>query len=148
MRVVLPREADAAVHLHAVLRVLEGGVERERERGRRRERDGVAVVDGARRVPGRGARELDPAEHVGALVLHALELTDGSAELDALLGVRGSRVDAPLRDAHELGGEQRGRGIGDARRRRRRRARARRRRRASTSTSRDAAREVDARQLA
>ena len=40
MRVVLPGEADAAEHLHAVLGVLERGVERERERGRRRgERD-------------------------------------------------------------------------------------------------------------
>ena len=116
MRVVLPREPDAAVHLHAVLGVLVRGVERKRERGRRRERDRVAVVDGARRVPRRGPGELDPAEHVGALVLHALELADRTPELDAILGVRRRGVDAPLREADELGGEQRRRCVGDTRR--------------------------------
>ena len=55
VRVVLPREADAAEGLHAVLGVGEGGVERERCRGGDRERGAgiVEVVGRARRVPDR-----------------------------------------------------------------------------------------------
>ena len=102
---MLPREADAAERLHAVLAVGERGIERERGaaaaiancrrcRGRRPR---------ARRVPHRRARELGARQHVGAAVLHALELPDRPAELHAHLRVLGRRVDAPLRDADRLG---------------------------------------------
>ena len=61
---------------------------------------------GAGRVPHRGARELGARQHVGAAVLHALELPDRPAELHAHLRVLGRGVDAPLRDADRLGREQ------------------------------------------
>ena len=51
------------------------------------ERVRVSVVDGARRVPHRGAGELGAGEHVGAAVLHALELPDRATELPPLLRV-------------------------------------------------------------
>ena len=108
MRVVLPREADAAERLHAVLGVQERGVERERGRGRDREPRAVVGV-GRRprgRVPHRGAGELGARQHVGAAVLHALELADRPAELHAHLRVLGRGVDAPLRDADRLRREQ------------------------------------------
>ena len=107
VRVVLPREADAAERLHAVLAVQERGVERERGGGRDREAAAVVgVVHGAGRVPHRGACELGARQHVGAAVLHALELPDRAAELHAHLRVLGGGVDAPLRDTDRLRGEQ------------------------------------------
>ena len=107
MRVVLPREADAAERLNAVLAVQERGLQR--ERGRRRDRDARAVVflpHGTRRVPHGGARQLGARQHVGAPMLHALELADRPAELHAHLRVLGRGVDAPLRDADRFGREQ------------------------------------------
>ena len=65
-----------------------------------------ASSHGAGRVPHRGARELGARQHVGAAVLHALELPDRTAELHAHLRVLGRGVDAPLRDADRLGREQ------------------------------------------
>ncbi len=110
VRVVLPREPDAAEGLHAVL-----GVQRTRRRTRARPRRrsraraaGSARSSAARgRVPGRGAGELDAGEHLRAAVLHALELADRPAELHAHLRVLGRGVDAPLRDADRLRREQR-----------------------------------------
>ena len=107
VRVVLPRESDAAERLDAVLAVHERGFQR--ERGRRRDRDARAVVflpHRTRRVPRGGARQLGAREHVGAAMLHALELTDRAAELHAHLRVLGRGVDAPLRDADGFGGEE------------------------------------------
>ena len=115
MRVVLPREADPAEGLHAVLAVLERGVER--ECGGRRDRDAGAVVGlgyRARGVPHGRARELGPGEHVGAPVLDALELADRPTELHAHLGVLGRRVDTPLRDADGFRREQHRRELDDA----------------------------------
>ena len=77
----------------------------------------VEVVGGARRVPHRGAGELDARQHLGAAVLHALELADRPAELHAHLRVLGRGVDAPLRDADRLGREQHGREQAHRRRR-------------------------------
>ena len=122
MRVVLPREADAAERLHAVLAVRERGVERER-RAARRSRHASPLSDsphGAGRVPDRGARELGAGEHVGAAVLDALELADRPAELHAHLRVLGRGLDAPLRDADRFGGEEHGRELADPLRRDRR----------------------------
>ena len=50
--------------------------------------------------------ELDPGQHVGALVLHALELADRAAELDPDLGVLGGGRHTPLGDAERLGGDE------------------------------------------
>ena len=55
----------------------------------------------------RGAGELHARQHLGAPVLHTLELSDRPTELHAHLGVLGRGVDAPLRDADRLGREQR-----------------------------------------
>ena len=71
----------------------------------------IRLVGGAGGVPRRCTRKLGLGEHVGAFVLDALELADGSAELLPHLGVLGRGVDAPLRDAHALGGEHRRRQI-------------------------------------
>ena len=64
------------------------------------------VVDGARRVPHRGAGELGAGQHVGTAVLHGLELADRTAELHPLLRVLARGVDTPLRDPDRLGREQ------------------------------------------
>ena len=103
MRVVLPREADAAVELDVLLRA-------HHERGERlRGGDGGGELElgrarlGARRVPrGRGG-ELGGDEHVGGLVLHRLEHGDDAAELLAHLGVLAGHGDARLRAAGGLG---------------------------------------------
>ena len=101
IRVVFPREADAAVHLDAILRAALG-------------RDGcqrgdvlAGLVDRAGGIPdGRGG-PLGVGDHLGALVLDGLELTDRPAELFADLGVVRGRVGGPSRDADGLGRQQR-----------------------------------------
>ena len=112
--VVLPGEADAAVHLDAVLgAVLRGG-----GRQRRGDRGGelesavfrtvfACLVDGAGGVPHRRGGPLGVGDHLGALVLDGLELPDRPAELLADLGVRRGGVGGPARDADRLGGQQR-----------------------------------------
>ena len=107
MRVVLPGEADPAERLHAVLAVEERGVER--ERSRRGDREAVAVAGiarGARGVPHCGAGELGARQHVGAPVLHALELADRPPELHPHLRVVGGGLHTPLRDTDRFRGEQ------------------------------------------
>ena len=113
--VVLPREADAAVHLDAVLcgvlrrtgRQGGGNGRRELESGFIR---GVLAVfiDGPGGVPHRGGGALGVGDHLGALVLDGLELTDRPAELLADLGVRRGGVRGPARDADAFRGQQRG----------------------------------------
>ena len=91
--VVLPREADAAVHLHVEVRAEVGG--RDGQRGR----DGGGVGEllaaagrGTGRVPHRRGGQLGGDGHVGAVVLHGLEHGDRAAELQAGLGVLGGEV--------------------------------------------------------
>ena len=112
--VVLPGEADAAVHLDAVLGAVlrGGGCQRRGDRGGELEsavfRTGFAVlVDGAGGVPHRRGGPLGVGDHLGALVLDGLELADRPAELLADLGVRRGGVGGPARDADGLGGQQR-----------------------------------------
>ena len=112
--VVLPGEADTAVHLDAVLgAALRGdGCQRRRHRGRELESAVlravfVRLVDGARGIPdGRGGA-LGVGDHLGALVLDGLELTDRPAELLADLGVCRRGVGGPPRDADGLRRQQR-----------------------------------------
>ena len=108
-RVVLPGEADAAVHLDVELRVpVERPGARAWPRRRRPARTASASPFAARAgVPHRGGRELGGDEHVGAVVLHRLEHRDRSPELLTLLGVRGRGFDALLRAAGRLGGGER-----------------------------------------
>ena len=68
---------------------------------------GVGLVEGEGGVPRHRPGLLEGDEHVGAAVLHALELADGPAELLAVLGVGRRGVDAPGRRARRLGGRQR-----------------------------------------
>ena len=68
----------------------------------------------ARASPHRRARELGARQHVGAAVLHALELADRPAELHAHLRVLGRRVDTPLRDPDRLRREQHRREVAHA----------------------------------
>ena len=95
VRVVLPREPDAAVDLD----VLGGGVEVRvravRLRERRGERQLVGILGGGPAGVVRGrARHLDLHEHVRALVLDRLERTDRTSELVALLRVLRRHVEA------------------------------------------------------
>ena len=116
VRVVLPGEADAAVHLDAILRAALGGSRCQRRRHRGGELDFerrvpivlAGFVDRAGGIPhGRGG-PLGVGDHLGALVLDGLELTDRPAELLADLGVLRGRVGGPACDADGLGGQQRG----------------------------------------
>ena len=95
VRVVLPGEADAAVHLLAEVHAQVGR--------RKRERGGVgggeAEVVGAfafglldRGVPHERGRQLGRDGHVGAVVLDALVHRDDATELHAHLGVLGGHV--------------------------------------------------------
>ena len=106
--VVLPGEPDPAEHLDAVLGDAGEGVEGDGARRHHREvaAVGVRVVEGEGGVPRHGAGLLEGDEHVGAAVLHALELADRPTELLPILGVGGRGVDAPRRRAGRLrGGE-------------------------------------------
>ncbi len=100
---MLPREADPAENLDAVLGAGEEGLRRQRSRHRRGQRGLLPVVGAARRVPGHGGGLTGGDEHVGAAVLDGLELPDGPAELLADLGVRRGGVDAPVGPPGALG---------------------------------------------
>ncbi len=110
--VVLPRVADPAEHLHAVLGAPErrlGGQRRGHVGGQRpARRDALRrrLVEGARRVPHAGPGHLEGDEHVGAPVLDRLELPDRTTELHPLGGVGRRRRDAPVRHADGLGADQ------------------------------------------
>ncbi len=113
--VVLPGEADAAEHLDAVLGGAVGGLGGEGAGDRGGEGRLVAPDGGPRRVPGCRPGLLEGAQHVGAPVLHPLELTDRSAELLAHERVLGRGGDAPRRHADALGGQEHGGQTPDAR---------------------------------
>ena len=92
--VVLPGEADAAVHLDAVLGAALRGDRRKRRGNRRGELESAVfrvafagLVDGAGGVPHRRGGPLGVGDHLGTLVLDGLELSDRPAELLADLGV-------------------------------------------------------------
>ena len=68
----------------------------------------AVLVDGARRVPHCGGGTFGVGDHLGALVLDGLELTDRPAELLADLRVRRCGVRRPARDADAFRGQQRG----------------------------------------
>ena len=124
--VVLPRVADAAEHLDAVLRAPERRLWRERRGGSEGHRGPCRtrlVVEGAGGVPDRSAGRLEGDEHLGHPVLHGLELPDRTAELRPGSG----RVRLPSRrttrsrpsasaDASSVGqlGDRRTRAAGDA----------------------------------
>ena len=104
MRVVFPREPDAAVHLDVELRTQVGGGQGERGRHRRGVRELIAARRGsARGIPHRGGRQLGGHEHVGAVVLDRLEHGDRSTELLTLLGVLGRLFGALAGDARRFG---------------------------------------------
>ena len=104
--VVVPGEADAAVHLDRMdggLQVGFGGAGLG-ERGDGLD-IGIAVVERRRGVVGRRLRQLDIDQHVGRLVLHGLERSEGASELHAHLDVVERVLAQPLGAAHHLVGE-------------------------------------------
>ena len=113
--VVLPREADAAEHLDAVLGRPHGGVGRHGRGQGGGERSLVRVGSGPCRVPRQCPRSLERREHVGAPVLHRLELADGPAELPALERVGRRRGHAPVDDPDRLGRHEHRRQLCDPR---------------------------------
>ncbi len=103
---MLPGEADAAEDLDAALGRFHVGVEGDGpgQHGRQAGLVSVGAVGGPGRVPGQRRGLLDGDEHVGQPVLDGLELPDGPAELTAVLGVLGGRLETPPRPAGALGG--------------------------------------------
>ncbi len=105
--VVLPGEADAAVHLDVELRGLVAGGQGERGRHGGGEGELVAtLLGGAGGVPHGRRGQLGGDQHVGAMVLDGLEHGDGPAELHAHLGVGGGLLGALGGDAGGLGGHE------------------------------------------
>ena len=105
---VLPRHADAAVQLDALLRRPDRHVGAVGLRDRARDGGVRAALGGARcGVPRGRSCSFDVAEEVGETVLEGLEAADDPPELAAHLEVGDGLVEAPLRDADLLGGEQR-----------------------------------------
>ncbi len=107
VRFVLPGEANPAECLHAVLAVQERSIERQRSRRRNREAVTVAGISGGPRgVPYSCACQFGARQHVGAAMLHTLELTDRATELHPHLRVLGCRLNTPLSNSDRLGREE------------------------------------------
>ena len=107
MQVVLPREADPAVHLYRLAGHRAEGIAATRL-GPRRGQRGVfhPVGERPRGVIRRGLRAFDRDQHVGASVLHGLEDADRAAELLTHLGVLHAHVQHLLRAAAHLGAQR------------------------------------------
>ena len=104
---MLPGEADATVELNAFLSSMDGDIGAVRlGEGRRHEAVLARIRPGCRGVPGDCPRCLDLDEEIGRAVLERLVAADESAELTPLEQIANSRVEAPLRDAELLGGEE------------------------------------------
>ena len=109
VHVVLPREADAAVHLDALAGGVAIGVAAIRlGHGYGQGRLGHVFIHGPGRIVGGGFGRLHLQHHLGALVLDGLKAADRAPELDALLGVRHADVEHLLRPADHLGAQRRG----------------------------------------
>jgi hypothetical protein len=105
VRVVLPREPDAAVQLNVVLRVEYLSSDGVRRRDGACEPGAVEVVC-PRGVPGSRRGLLGVDEHVRGVVLDGLEGADGAAELLADLRVLHGHVQCGPTDSDGLGGGQ------------------------------------------
>jgi hypothetical protein len=112
--VVFPGEADTAVHLDAVLRAVLCCGRRQRPRHRRGELESgffrrvfARLVDGTGGIPHCCGGSLGDGDHLCALVLDGLELTDRPAELLADLGVCRCGVGGPSGEPDAFGGQQR-----------------------------------------
>jgi len=106
--IVLPGEADPAVHLDVELGVLGGSRNGQRRGDRRRVAELVAPRRrGAGSVPDGRRGLLGRHQHVGAMMLHRLEGGDRAAELLAHLGVLARLLGALPGDAGRLGGQDR-----------------------------------------
>src|SRR5207244_2676361 len=105
---VLPREAGAAVHLDRALARPNGGLGRERLRGRRGYRRLLVLLGNAPGGPvGERARELRVGVRVRKLVRDRLVDADRPAELLARLRVFDTELEDALCDADGLGGHGR-----------------------------------------
>ena len=111
--VVLPRVADPPEHLDA--RPWRSRRPRGGERCRGGHRQGELLVGGVQPggIPGGGPGQLQPAQRVGATVLHRLELPIGTVELLAGARPLRGRVHAPAGHADRLGRRQQGRQVDD-----------------------------------
>ena len=104
---VLPREADAAVHLDRALARGDRGLGGERLRGGRSERGAFVLLRDAPRGPvDERARELDVGVRLRERMGDGLVRADRLAELLACLRVLDAEVERPLRDAERLGGHR------------------------------------------
>jgi hypothetical protein len=107
VRVVLPGEADAPVHLDVELRIADVGGQRLGGGDRARQRELLGVPRrGPGGVPGGGRGQLGGDEHVGAVVLHGSIGADDPSELLAGLGVVGCHLDALVSTAGRFGGRE------------------------------------------
>ena len=107
VQVVLPGEADPAVHLDRGVGNAPAGVGGVglRHRGRQRQRLGLGVGGPGRAVDG-GAGVLGLEQHLRAAVRDRLVGADRPAELLAVLGVLDRHLHRPLGDAGRLGGKR------------------------------------------
>ena len=104
--VVLPREADASVDLHAQVGAQVRRGHRQRRGDRGGERELLAALHArSRRVPHGCGRQLGRHGHVGAVVLHRLEHRDRAAELLPVLRVRGGEIGRFAGDADRFRGD-------------------------------------------
>ena len=107
VRVVLPGEPDAAVHLDAQFGVVHVGRQRQCRCDGGGQPELFLVLAGRTcGIPHAGDRGLRGHQHVGAVMLDSLEGGDGAAELLADLRVLDRAVHTIRRTAHGLGGVQ------------------------------------------
>ena len=106
MRVVLPGEADAAVHLDVELGAGHKRRQGQRRRQRTREQGFVVGRVGARGIPHARRRLLGRHQHIRAVVLYGLEGADRAAELNSDLRVLRSHLGARVRAPRGFGGRQ------------------------------------------
>ena len=104
---MLEGDADAAVHLHAVLHQL-GAVVADVRLGRARELGGVGRAGGDRGggVVADGVARLEPRLHVGEAVLERLVRRERAAERVAVEGPLDGHVEGGLHRADRLGVER------------------------------------------
>ena len=117
---VFAAEAVAAEDLHRLVGAEVRGLAREQLGHRALGAGGLTLGAQRRGLPHHQARRLDPAAHVGDLELDRLEVGDGLAERDALVGVADREIQRALRDAERLRRDadaaavERGHGDGEA----------------------------------
>src|SRR5581483_2430140 len=103
MRLVLPRKPDPSVKLDCLRSTLVECIATARFRDSCRfGKLSIELIRNARCIPQSRFRRFETHLHVRKLMLHGLKAGDRPTELNALPGIRASRVKCPLRTANSL----------------------------------------------